>query len=128
MARLDAALAASEEAVSRYQQLDAAQPDTFAADLAASLNNLANRLGDLDRREDALAAIEEAVAGYRQLDAAQPGVFSAELATTLNNLANRLTELGRREDALAAIEEAVGCAAIWPRPSRMRLPRTWPPR
>ena len=105
--RREDALAAIEEAVTRYRQLTAAQPDVFTPDLAAALNNLANRLGDLDRREDALAAIQEAVSRYRQLDAAQPDVFTPDLAAALNNLANRLGDLDRWHDALATIQEAV---------------------
>jgi len=76
-------------------------------DLATSLNNLSNRLGELGRREQALAAIEEAVAIRRRLAEARPDAFLPDLASSLNNLSIRLGELGRREQALAAIEEAV---------------------
>ena len=75
---------------------------------AALLNNLANRLSDLGRREEALAAAEEAVGHYRALAAARPDTFSPNLAVSLNSLANMLSDLGRREEALAAAEEAVG--------------------
>ena len=71
------------------------------------MNNPANRLAELGRREDALAATEEAVAIYRELAAARPDTFLPNLARALNNPSNRLAELGRREDALAATEEAV---------------------
>ncbi|MGH6678176.1 MAG: tetratricopeptide repeat protein, partial [Bradyrhizobium sp.] len=74
----------------------------------ALLNNLANRLGDLGRREDALRAAEEAVGLRRALAAARPDAFIPDLARSLNNLANRLSNLGRREDALRTAEEAVG--------------------
>ena len=73
-----------------------------------SLNNLANRLSELGRREAALAAAEEAVGLYRELAAARPDAFRPDLAMSLNNLADSLSELGRREAALAAAEEAVG--------------------
>ncbi len=73
---------------------------------AMSLNNLANRLSDLGRREPALAAAEKAAALYRELAAQQPDAFRPDLAMSLNNLANSLSALGRREPALAAAEEA----------------------
>jgi tetratricopeptide (TPR) repeat protein len=82
-------------------------PDAFTPLFAAVLNNLANRLSDLGRREPALAAAEEAVALYRQLTAARPDAFTPDLAMSLNNLASFLSDLGRREPALAAAEEAV---------------------
>ncbi len=71
------------------------------------LNNYANLLGDLGRREEALAAIEEAVTIRRDLPQARPDAFRPDLAASLNNQANQLAGLGRREEALAAIEEAV---------------------
>jgi hypothetical protein len=49
------------------QDADAIEPQ-----LAASLNNLAHRLGDLGRREEALAAADEAVRHYRALAARGP--------------------------------------------------------
>ena len=84
--------------------LDAARDDTARA---GSLNNLANRLSALGRREEALAAAEEAVRLYRTLAQARPDAFMPDLAGSLNNLAARLSDLGRREEALAAVEEAV---------------------
>jgi tetratricopeptide (TPR) repeat protein len=71
------------------------------------LNNLANSLSALGRREDALAAAEEATQIYRDLAAARPDAFRPNLALSLANLANRLFDLGRRQDALAAAKEAV---------------------
>ena len=78
-----------------------------AVDLAGSLNNVANSLSDLGRREEALAAAEEAVRLYQQLAQQRPDAFLPDLATSLNNVANRLSELGRREEALATAEEAL---------------------
>ena len=48
-----------------------------------SLNNLANRLSDVGRREDALAAAEEAVALRRELARARPDAFTPNLAGSL---------------------------------------------
>ena len=76
-------------------------------DLAGSLNNLANMLSDLGRREEALAAAEEAVRLYRTLAQARPDAFMPDLAMSLNNLANMLSDLGRPEEALAAAEETI---------------------
>ena len=81
--------------------------DISRPDLAASLNDLSNRLGNLGRREEALAAIEEAVELRRELVASRPDAFRPALATSLNNLSGCLSDLGRREEALAVIEEAV---------------------
>ncbi|MGW2720663.1 tetratricopeptide repeat protein [Streptomyces sp. NPDC001492] len=92
--------------VEHYRAQAATDPERLPA-LAASLNNLANRLGELGRHEDGLAAIEEAVAAYRTLTRARPDTYFPHLAASLNNLANRLGDLGQHEDALPAIEEAV---------------------
>ena len=75
--------------------------------LATSLNNLANRLSALGRREEALAVATEAVEIYRALAAVRPDAFRPDLAGSLNNLANRLSALGRREEALTVATEAV---------------------
>ncbi|MFC8720960.1 tetratricopeptide repeat protein [Kitasatospora sp. NPDC057198] len=91
----------------RYRALAEANPDAYLPDLAASLNNLSNRLGEMGRRADGLAAIEEAVRHYRTLAEANPDAYPPDLAASLNNLSNRLGEVGRRAQGLAAIEEAV---------------------
>ena len=75
---------------------------------AVWLNNLANRLSALGRREEALKAAEEAVELGRVLAEAAPDIFVPDLALSLNNLANMLGALGRREEALKAAEEALG--------------------
>lgn len=75
--------------------------------LAVSLNNLANRLSELGRREAALEAATEAVAHYRGLVAQRPDAITPALAMSLNNLAIRLSDLGRREGALEAATQAV---------------------
>ena len=56
LCRREAALGSADEAVGLYRELAAARPDAFTPDLAISLNNMANRLSDLGRREEALAA------------------------------------------------------------------------
>ena len=105
---VEEALAAIEEAVTIYRELDAADDQgTFQPDLARSLDNLSIRLADAGRLEEALAAGEEAVTIYRELDAADDqGTFQPDLARSLNNLSNQLADVGRLEEALAAGEEA----------------------
>ncbi|MBI2304795.1 MAG: tetratricopeptide repeat protein [Chloroflexi bacterium] len=75
--------------------------------LAMSLNNLANRLSEVGRRDEALAPAQESVAIRRELAAAQPDAFRPYLATSLNNLAVLLSEVGRRDEARAPAQEAV---------------------
>jgi tetratricopeptide (TPR) repeat protein len=75
--------------------------------LAIWLNNLANRLNDIGRREEALEAAQEAVSLYRELELLNPEKFRPPLAMSLNTLSNRLGGLGRREEALDAGREAV---------------------
>ena len=84
-----------------------ASSEAHQASFASSLNNLANRVSALGRREEALEAAQEAVALYRDLAAARPDAFIPNLAMSLNNLANVLSGLGRREEALEAVQEAV---------------------
>jgi tetratricopeptide (TPR) repeat protein len=72
-----------------------------------SLNNLANMLSNLGRREEALARAQEAMDLYRALAAQRPDAFRPDLATSLNTLAVMLSKLGRREEALARAQEAV---------------------
>jgi tetratricopeptide (TPR) repeat protein len=74
---------------------------------AALLNNLANRLSDLGRREEALATADTGVRLYRALVAAHPDALTHLLARSPNNLANRLGDLGQLEQAQAAAEESV---------------------
>ena len=54
------------------RQLAADNPDAYLPDLAASLNNLGNRLAEAGQREEALAPAQEAVTIRRQLAAGQP--------------------------------------------------------
>ncbi|HET9639820.1 MAG TPA: tetratricopeptide repeat protein [Allosphingosinicella sp.] len=74
---------------------------------AGSKNDLANRLGDLGRREEALLAAQEAVDSYRKLSAVHPDIYTYYLALALNNLTGFLRDVGKGEAALAASEEAV---------------------
>ncbi|MER5386729.1 tetratricopeptide repeat protein [Streptomyces sp. NPDC002688] len=84
---------------------DTHDPDLPA--LAMTLNNQANRLADLGRREEALAAITRAVETYQRLAKQRPDAFLPDLATSLNNQSACLADLGRWEEALAVVTRAV---------------------
>jgi tetratricopeptide (TPR) repeat protein len=107
LARPAEALAATQEAVTVYRELAAADTDRYRPDLAATLNNLSVRLSQLGRPAEALRAVEEAAAIRRELAAADTDRYRPDLAATLNNLSVRLSELGRLAEALAAAREAV---------------------
>jgi tetratricopeptide (TPR) repeat protein len=72
-----------------------------------TVNNLANRLGDVGRREEALARAEESVHIRRQLAEHRPDAFLPGLASSASSLARRLADLGRQGDALMQAEESV---------------------
>ncbi|MEI7940693.1 MAG: tetratricopeptide repeat protein, partial [Verrucomicrobiota bacterium] len=105
-ARPDSAQQCLRAAADLFAVSAANNPDVQAS-WAGTLNNLANVLSDLGRREEALAHAQDAVRLYRQLAEARPDAFLPNLAMSLNNLANRLSALGRREEALAHAQESV---------------------
>ncbi|MFE7560187.1 tetratricopeptide repeat protein [Kitasatospora sp. NPDC057500] len=92
---------------SHYRALVDANPDAYLPELAAALNNLSVRLGDVGRRAEGLAAIEEAVDHYRTLVEANPDAHLPDLALALNNLSVDLGEVGRRTEGLTTAEEAI---------------------
>ena len=61
---------------------------------AGLLNNLANHLSDLGRREEALGAAEEALDLRRTLAAANPQAFTPDLALSLGKLYGTRMEAG----------------------------------
>ena len=113
----------AEESVRIDRQLAQQRPDAFLPDLAASLNNLANMLSNLGRREEALALAEESVRIRRQLAQQRPNAFLPDLAASLNNLANMLSDLGRHEEALARRRNPSASP-----PTRATTPRRLPTR
>ncbi len=106
LGRHDDALTTITEAVRLNRALARMQPDNFAEDLAASLNNQSRCLFDLGRRQEALTAIEEAVQMRRALAQVRPDAIPG-LAGSLNNLSSCLGEMGRHEEALSAIQAGV---------------------
>jgi tetratricopeptide (TPR) repeat protein len=107
----DDALRAGSEAVKMCEGLVRLEPEAFLADLAASLNNMANCLDELNRRPEALAARRRAETEYRRLAGRLPEAFGhaddrrrfADLATVLNNLATDLPG----PEGVAMAEESV---------------------
>ncbi len=101
------AVTLSMQAVDYHRSVLPADPQTHRPALAAALNNLSVRLGELGRREEALDAIEEAVTINRELARASPDMFRPALASLLGNLSLWLADLERREEALVPAQEAV---------------------
>ncbi|HWY61320.1 MAG TPA: tetratricopeptide repeat protein [Rhizomicrobium sp.] len=86
-----------EDALARYDQLLAHQPDFFEA-----LYNRGILLWEMKRDEDALASLEKAIA-------IRPGY-----AATWNNRGNVLRNLGRHEEALASFDQALSLKPDFP--------------
>src|SRR5712664_2920002 len=105
--RREEAVPVSEEAVTRYRELAAADREAYLPYLALSLNNHALRLAETGRRDEAVPVSEEAVAAYRKLAAANRAAYLPGLAMSLVNHASRLFETGRRDEALRELEAAV---------------------
>ena len=99
-------LPATQEAVTAYRELAAANPDRYRPDLARSLDNLGVRFSELGLPAYGLPATQEAVTAYRELAAANPDRYRPDLARSLDNLGVRFSQLGRRH-GLPATQEAV---------------------
>jgi hypothetical protein len=97
----------TQEAVTTFRELAAANPDRHRPDLADSLDNLGIRYSELGRPADALPPTQEAVTIRRELAAANPDRHRPDLAVSLENLGVRYSELGRHVDALPPTQEAV---------------------
>lgn len=108
----DAALAQARSAVQGYQELAAADPEVFRPDLAAALDGLASRLGEVGRNVEALEAAREAVSLFRDLAGPNGGedaaLFVPYLAAALSNLSVRFHESGDDRAAVETAREAVG--------------------
>lgn len=92
------------QAVEAYREQAVRQ----AAQLAASLRSLADRLAQVQQWDAAVDAIEESVRTYDRLVETDPGRFGPDLTKALNSQAMRLAEVGEPEAALNAIDKAVG--------------------
>ena len=74
--------------------------DMKAAERAAYMNNLSNRLSEVGDRGGALEAIREAVGIYRGLAEGNPAAFETDLVRALNTLARILSETGESDEEL----------------------------
>ncbi|WP_221447272.1 ATP-binding protein [Saccharothrix violaceirubra] len=101
------AVEASGPGVTALRELVELNPDAYLPNLAGALNNLANQLAGIGRRQEALTTAQEAVTTYRNLVELNPDAYLPNLATSLNNLANQLAGIGRRQEALTTAQEAV---------------------
>ncbi|MCS7324962.1 MAG: tetratricopeptide repeat protein, partial [Thermoflexales bacterium] len=102
----EAALQATQEAVSLYRQLAQANPQAFLPDLAASLHNLGARLSEVGQREAALKAALESVSIRRQLARDNPRAFLPRLILSLSMLV-RVLEHYPTQDGCAALAEGL---------------------
>jgi tetratricopeptide (TPR) repeat protein len=91
----------------KLRELVTADRDSVLPDLAGAVNNLANRLSEVGRRDEALAAAREAVDLRRKLVEFNRDAYLPDLAASVNNLAVHLAAAGWRDEALAASQEAV---------------------
>ncbi|WP_127504040.1 hypothetical protein [Actinoplanes solisilvae] len=80
------ALAASLEAVDLHRELVALNRDAYLPNLAASVNNHANRLAEAGRGTEALATSLEAVSLRRELFRLNRDAYQPALATSLWNV------------------------------------------
>ncbi|QKG21566.1 hypothetical protein ACTIVE_3204 [Actinomadura verrucosospora] len=96
-----------QEAVAKYRELAAADPDRYRADLASSLYKLGLTLWKQNRFAEAASAEEEAVAEYRELAAADPVRHRPDLALSLSNLGRTLRDMDRHAEAASVRQEAV---------------------
>jgi tetratricopeptide (TPR) repeat protein len=111
------ALREVDEAVAIWERLVTVDSPLLLADLAASLNNKANCLDELDRRAEALTARHDAVDAYRRSTGSVPEVLGpddelsrfADLATALSNLS---TDLDGAESLDAARESVQICRRL----------------
>ena len=98
------------ERLAELAKEDPSEPNL--AEYGRLLNNLANRLSELGRREEALAKAQEAVRIREQLAEARPDAFLPDLAMSCGARGMVLTEMGRRGDAADSFKQ--GVAALKP--------------
>jgi hypothetical protein len=94
------ALTTAQEAVDRYRQLAALNRDAHLPNLAAAVNNLANRLAETGRRTPGRpGAAQEAVWLFRQARQIHGPVYDDDVART-ERLVARLTDaVGETDNA-----------------------------
>jgi hypothetical protein len=90
---------ASQEAVDILRQLASDCPDAFLPDLATSLNNLCDRLAELERPDEALAAAHEAVVILAPIFLALPSAHARRMSYMFDDYLARAAAVGQDPDS-----------------------------
>lgn len=96
-----------EEALKIRRELFRKRPRIYSADLALTLNNLANLQKNRNDFSDALEKYEEALKIRRRLSEENPEIHSQGVVETLNNIANLHRKKGEYSKAINEFEEAL---------------------
>ncbi|MFJ4953046.1 hypothetical protein [Streptomyces sp. NPDC088760] len=107
LGRDEEAAEAVRQAVGIFEDLAAAEPDSYQVDVARSLTNYAHHLSDLGRNDEALAVQQRVVAVFRRLADAAPEQYGLDVAAALDNHALQLESAHRWEEAYRASQEAI---------------------
>ena len=110
----------SEESVSLFRRLAAANQAAYEPELAVELNNLAMRLDKVRQFDRSVAVIEEGVAIFRRLAAADP-VHAPRLAGLLNTLSLQLARVGRLDERCRTRRERRRISHAGRRRPRLRI-------
>ncbi len=110
MNRNGASIKLYEEALAIWRQLEKAQPVSYLALQAMTLNNLAAMRGEAGGLEKAEREYKEALKIRRELASTQPDIYEAAVAQTLNNLAVLHQKQKRLSEAETEYTEALN---IW---------------
>lgn len=102
------AVAAAEEGAEHFRHLADADPGTFRVHLASALNNLSNRLGEVERDDEARRACDDSI-GLAREALADPNPIQARfvLVSALMNQSGRSWRLGEPERAIGEMDAAV---------------------
>ena len=98
---------AYRKALDIHRRLAKKDPAAFEPDLAASCNNLALLLNDLNQKEEAEQLYQEALEIRRRLAQKNPAAFEPDLADSCNNLAVLLKKLNQNEGAEPLYRESL---------------------
>ncbi|WP_194915403.1 tetratricopeptide repeat protein [Catenulispora rubra] len=101
------ALAAAEQAVTRFRTADAADADETHTGLATALMNLAGMLGNVGRAGEAIPFGKDSVTAWKRAAMSSPGRYDGSLVEALSNLGRMLWEHSEFDDALEVAREEV---------------------
>jgi tetratricopeptide (TPR) repeat protein len=96
-----------QEALGIRRRLAAANPETYAPDVAMTLNNFAVLYKKTQRSLESEAMYQEALEIYRRLAAANPEAYEPNVASTLNNFALLYKKTQRFSESEAICLEAL---------------------